>query len=1813
MTQKSSAKNTRFSKSRLAFAIAAQMLTYGNALAGPTGGEVVGGAGSIEQQGTATTITQTSEKMAIDWQSFDVGKDERVNFVQPGQSAVALNRILSNNGSEILGRIDANGHVILVNPHGVVFGEGAVVNAGGLIASGLQINPDDFMNGDLVFKRIEGTDGTVINAGMINAASGGNVALIGTEVENRGLISARLGSVTLASGKEAVLTFDESGLLGVQVDEAILQSELGDKAAITNSGELKAEGGRILLSASTTRDVFSQAVNWGDQKQARSVTYNDDGSFTLGAGGDVVNSGEITVSGETAGNIVALGENIASTGKIRADATQGTGGNIELHSNTTTIISEEGIVTANAEQGGDVKILGKNVGLLDSAGVEAIGENGGGQVLVGGDQEGLNNQIRNADFVYINENASINASATNSGDGGTAIVFAEDTARIHGNLSARGGETEGNGGFVETSGKKGFSITTSPDVSAVNGVAGHWLIDPYDLTVTNGGSGPLSDGIFESGPTRNSTISASLINEALGLGGTVTLRTAGDDGNGGDINIEDSIEFSGNGEAALNLVAHKNIEIKRSIRAIQSPDRKLNVNLSAGGDVVLGREVSIETGGGDFFIGKINSEGQVEAGARNVTFGRDAGINVKGSYSQTELETYFPHAENRFFDGLGPSGRVVINAAGDVKFSNIQVGGREHDGDPAKIDINAGGNIELSQRWQYDNNPTENFSGDPDSYEGKGYTTTRLTASGNILLDEAVVLEYPTEENSAHQDRMHFVLDAGGDVRIGNRGEINTSGGEFVVNDATFLNFLGSVNTTARTGEIGVIKLRKSKGTLELPNINFAGDLVVEAKGDVVQKDRSSLIVRGKTSFRLTGGNLTIDKQDNVFGDSVWVEDAGDVYLVTGGDLVFGGGNGEMNVTGKLDVSARNIEQTRAIKLDGKAIFSAEEDVTLKDPENLFVSLAINKAQTVEIVNSQGLQLAGVQVADKLEISVTGDVTQTSDVNVNRLVLDVSGNTSLELGGNGVSELSGFIGGSAIIKTPRVNVKNELALGAAASLTLSDVESFTLSGQLKGSGANSVVINGGEKRGAYTVSRDASWEQVKLEFNGAGGSEDTLNIEKAGSITVWLSDGAISNELLERSLTALNIETIDAKNGESNTLIGASSSTNGYEWTINGRNEGTVRDFGGNQQVKFINFDELVGGKNADHFRINNGASIKEIRGGDGEDTLDYSNWSGALTATLGEESFNIAAEGQDRFSQIEDIEILVGNGASATLQAASAANTWHIGGAENNIIKSEFSSLVDNEVPVDGELPVDERPLARQMKFRDFGTLKGGTGADTFLVNLDGKASQYTLDGGAGVGIDVLEFVAGGEGWQGTYEIKNGNPYFSFTPPTKASVEFTYFDIESIALNANLDLMTLAGSSGSDTFFLGPQYWQWNTSPKIAFSQLQGLRVEADSSDTIDLTGTINLPESLVLQGGRLRINENTRLEADRLILAGIDDVVYSDGPLKFSVNSLTLKDNETALDLLAEDGVELAGLTGERPVLLTVLQGDLTQSHVGGAGPIQSTGPLGFVTDAGVIRLDRRDNEISGSVTLITNTEATLYANSNLVLDYVDAPYLNLETTGSISSTDTGVVAGVARLISDGDIKLNSTANDISRLTVNASGDVELMDVASIVLYDSKIDGDLKLQSDRIVFNGNVAVKEDASLVASEILFEGFTNIGRGLDLKAQKLTFAGETTSTTFNTNAETVFVQGLVIIIADYEFGDAIIFGAGIHTMDGEIQTKSKFTGLERMIEVESLADIDPAIFTNVKNYFYQDISIQLPSDQLYEQPTEGKPLARAENF
>src|SRR6476661_11263115 len=170
--------------------------------AAPVGGQVVSGAGSISQSGSTTTVQQASPTLSLNWKGFNVAAGETVNFVQPSAAAIAVNRIFDTNGTQILGRLNANGQVYLINPNGILFGQGAQVNVGGLVASTLNLSDADFMAGDYRFSG--GGSGSVVNEGAI-IANGGYVALLGGNVSNEGLIQANLGTIVLASGEAMTL------------------------------------------------------------------------------------------------------------------------------------------------------------------------------------------------------------------------------------------------------------------------------------------------------------------------------------------------------------------------------------------------------------------------------------------------------------------------------------------------------------------------------------------------------------------------------------------------------------------------------------------------------------------------------------------------------------------------------------------------------------------------------------------------------------------------------------------------------------------------------------------------------------------------------------------------------------------------------------------------------------------------------------------------------------------------------------------------------------------------------------------------------------------------------------------------------------------------------------------------------------------------------------------------------------------------------------------------------------------------------------------------------------------------------------------------------------------------------------------------------------------------------------------------------------------------------------------------------------------------------------------------------------------------
>ncbi len=306
------------------FAAASTLVLASAAHALPVGGQVAAGSAALSGGGRALTVNQSTQNVVIDWQGFSIAKGETVQFVQPNSSAVALNRVTGPDPSSIFGGLTANGKVFLVNPNGVLFGPGAQVNVGGLVASTLNITDADFMSGKYSFTG--SGSGAVLNEGSINA-NGGYVALLGGSVSNQGLITATLGTVALAAGTAITLDVAGDGLLNVTVDQGAVN------ALVQNGGMIQANGGKVVLTTQAAGRLLKTAVNNTGVIEAQTIGSRQGVISLLGdmQGGAVNVSGVLDASAPNGGDggaieTSAANVNIADSARITTLAPSGVTG-----------------------------------------------------------------------------------------------------------------------------------------------------------------------------------------------------------------------------------------------------------------------------------------------------------------------------------------------------------------------------------------------------------------------------------------------------------------------------------------------------------------------------------------------------------------------------------------------------------------------------------------------------------------------------------------------------------------------------------------------------------------------------------------------------------------------------------------------------------------------------------------------------------------------------------------------------------------------------------------------------------------------------------------------------------------------------------------------------------------------------------------------------------------------------------------------------------------------------------------------------------------------------------------------------------------------------------------------------------------------------------------------------------------------------------------------------------------------------------------------------------------------------------------------
>lgn len=498
----------------------------------PEGGVVRSGSGSVTQNGKEMTIRQDSGRLAMDWTGFSVGKDEIVRFQQPGKDALALNRVTGNQQSVIDGSLLSNGHVLLVNPNGVVIGKNASIDVGGLVASTAQVK-DNFMkefgNSTGAFSLGGVSDGKIINEGTIQA-EGGLVALHAAKVENSGTISNTGGSVVLAAADTLTLTPDADGKLNFTVDGKAAEASALNKGAIT------ADGGTIVMTADSASDVMSTVVNNSGTLQARTLRKNEKGQILLEGGdkGQVEVSGTLDASGteegQSAGNIKVIGEKTI------------------VHDGTN-LLARGNVDGGKIETSGDVLNLGDNFA-IDAAGVN--GKHG--EWLL----DPLEVIISDSKLTYDDYTTSTGGTLTGDTSGKGTIknnVIYNDPAGATVNAGSTNSSTTWiNVDTVKSVLKKGTDITIQAISST--GAASITLDSPINVNIDKNAS---KNPTFTLEATRNITINSPITADSSGKGLNVILNADTDGDAIGAVIINADISTNGGNfiSATGGTVTHK--------------------------------------------------------------------------------------------------------------------------------------------------------------------------------------------------------------------------------------------------------------------------------------------------------------------------------------------------------------------------------------------------------------------------------------------------------------------------------------------------------------------------------------------------------------------------------------------------------------------------------------------------------------------------------------------------------------------------------------------------------------------------------------------------------------------------------------------------------------------------------------------------------------------------------------------------------------------------------------------------------------------------------------------------------------------------------------------------------------------------------------------------------------------------------------------------------------------------------------------------------------------------------------------------------
>ncbi|KKB62577.1 hypothetical protein WM40_16695 [Robbsia andropogonis] len=1091
------------------------------ALGAPTGGAITAGSGSISQSGTTTTVNQSSANLSVNWQTFNTTSQETVNFVQPSASAIAVNRIADTNPTQFLGHLNANGQIYLINPNGIVFGAGAQINVGGLVASTLDTS-DTGLSG--AARNFTGTGtGSIINQGSITTANGGFVAFIGKTVSNQGNIVAPSGAVGLTAGNDVTLSFAGNSMVGVQVNQSTLDS------LAENGGLIQADGGAVWLSAGAKDAVLASVVNNTGIIQARSVQ-NVNGTIVLDAGGagTSTNSGTLDASGKNSG-----------------------------------------------ETGGTVDVLGNTVNATGTSSIDVSGDAGGGTALVGGNFHGTGTE-HNATTTNVDAGATINADALTTGNGGNVAVWSDKTTTFNGSISARGGANAGDGGQVETSGETlHVGTAAAVNTSAAHGNTGDWLLDPADITIGN-----ISFWSTQAGAPSIDVDSVALTN-ALNTS-SVTIKTTqssvsctnatcgSGSGSNGDIILLDAIgtQTDSNGQyvnwntgnTTLTLSAYRNIHFKSDNATGQAGF--IDISSNAQGKLVLQAD-NAATGTGTIIFDQVNANG---IGLDNTPVSGAVKIYyTSANYTAIDFTPYLfspnsvdlsPYVTgymsvnvgatvaSKTYDGT-TSATVSVSAPSTLP-SGVQVNKDSATGTFSSASAGTGKAVTLSNVTFSNNDTTITVN-------GYSYYLNGLTSQTGTITPKALSISGLTANNKTYDGTTTATLS--GTAGIASGGIV---GSDNVTLSGTASGSFSSANAGLQTVTVGGYSLQGTAAS------NYTLSSTTSLSATI---EKATLTVSGtKTYDGTTSVSGSVLTAQGVNGETFTITGSGDASNLASKNVQ---SNGTLATLTGLSLGTGS---SGALSSNYTALSTTNSAISVT-PKTLTVTgiTAANKvydATANAVLNSSGVTLSGLVAGDSLTLAGAGSGTfADKNVGTNKSVTvsgytasgTDAGNYTLVMPSNVTASISKadltVSGVSAQNKTYDGTTGATLAGTAAVSALGSDVVTVSGTGTgtfaSKNAGTNAVTVSGyslsGTDAGNYNLvsptGLTATINKANLALSGISASDKTYDGTTTATLTGSAAVSAIGADVV--SVTGTGIGTFATKDVGVNKTV----TVNGYTLT----------------------------------------------------------------------------------------------------------------------------------------------------------------------------------------------------------------------------------------------------------------------------------------------------------------------------------------------------------------------------------------------------------------------------------------------------------------------------------------------------------------------------------------------------------------------------------------------------------------------------------------------------------------------------------------